>query len=129
MKNLLLVFLFAPALLLANQGTPGLETISAALNTGDVETLSKYFSDNVEIAIDDKEQVYAKSKAADVMRAFFDGNKPKSFSQVHKGTSRENSDQYCIGNLSATTGNYRVYLYLKVTGSNVSIQEIRLDKE
>lgn len=129
MKNLFFAFLLLPALAFAKQGTPGLESISTALNTGDVETLSKYFSDNVEISIQDKEQIYTKAKATEVMRSFFEANKPKAFSQVHKGTSRENSDQYCIGNLSATTGNYRVYLYLKVTGSNMTIQEIRLDKE
>lgn len=129
MKNLFFAFLLLPALAFAEQGTPGLESISTALNSGDVETLSKYFSDNVEISIQDKEQIYPKAKATEVMRSFFDANKVKAFSQVHKGTSRENSDQYCIGNLSASTGNYRVYLYLKVTGSNMTIQEIRLDKE
>lgn len=129
MKNLILVLLLAPFMALANQGTPSLEAISVALNTGDVETLAKYFSDNVEISIQDKEQVYPKAKASEILRAFFDSNKPKAFSQVHKGSSRENSDQYCIGNLTASTGNYRVYLYLKVTGSNLTIQELRLDKE
>ena len=83
----------------------------------------------MEISIEDKEQVYAKAKATEVIRTFFNTNKPKSFNQMHKGVSRENSDQYCIGNLSATSGNYRVYLYLKVSGSNLSIQEIRFDKE
>jgi hypothetical protein len=129
MKNLLFLFVFAPAVMFAMQGNPGLETIATALNTGDVETLSKYFADNVEISIQDKEQVYRKGEAIEVMRGFFNNNKPKSFSQVHKGTSRENSDQYCIGNLSASSGNYRVYLYLKVNGTNMQIQEIRLDKE
>ncbi|MEY3195157.1 MAG: hypothetical protein RIQ78_1254 [Bacteroidota bacterium] len=128
MKNLIFVLLFAPAFLFA-QGSSGLDAISAALNTGDVETLSKYFSDNVEISIQDKEQIYPKAKAAGVLRSFFDANKPKSFSQVHKGTSRESSDQYCIGNLSAVTGDYRVYLYLKVSGNSLSIQEIRMDKQ
>ncbi len=129
MKNLLFVLLLSPAFAFANQGNPGLEAISAALNAGDIETLSKYFADNVEISIQDKEQVYSKAKATEVLRSFFDTNKTKSFSQVHKGTSRENSDQYCIGNLSATTGNFRVYLYLKVEGASISIQEIRLDKQ
>lgn len=129
MKNLFFAFLLLPALAFAKQGTPGLESISAALNTGDIETLSKYFSENVEISIQDKEQVYSKAKATEVMRSFFAANKPKAFSQIHKGTSRENSDQYCIGSLSATTGSYRVYLYLKVNGSSMTIQEIRLDKE
>lgn len=64
-----------------------------------------------------------------MLRGFFNTNKPKSFSQVHRGTSRENSDQYCIGNLVTGAGNYRVYLYLKVAGSNVTVQEIRFDKE
>lgn len=129
MKNLLFLIAFAPAVLFAKQGNPSLETIAAALNTGDVETLSKYFADNVEISIQDKEQVYRKGEATEVMRGFFNTSKPKGFSQVHKGTSRENSDQYCIGNLSASSGNYRVYLYLKVNGANMLIQEIRLDKE
>ncbi|MBP6827046.1 MAG: DUF4783 domain-containing protein [Saprospiraceae bacterium] len=129
MKNLFFLLMFAPMVAFAHQGNPALEAISNALNSGDAETLSKYFADNVEISIQDKEQVYAKAKALEVVRGFFSSNKPVSFSQVHKGTSRENSDQYCIGNLTASNGSYRVYLYLKVNGSNLSIQEMRFDKE
>ncbi len=131
MKNLIFVLFLTPAFAFANnlQGTPALEAISTALGAGDVSGLSKYFADNVEISIQDKEQVYSKAKAAEVLKGFFDNSKPKAFAQVHKGQSRENSDQYCIGNLSATSGNYRVYLYLKVNGANISIQEMRFDKE
>jgi Domain of unknown function (DUF4783) len=129
MRNLFFLLLFAPLATFANQGNPSLEAITNALNTGDADALSKYFSDNVEISIQDKEQVYNKAKALEVVRSFFNSNKPKSFSQVHKGTSRENSDQYCIGNLTAMNGTYRVYLYLKVSGSGLAIQEIRFDKE
>jgi hypothetical protein len=131
MKNLIFVLLLTPAIAFANhaQGNPGLEAISAALSAGDVDALSKYFADNVEISIQDKEQTYPKAKAAEVLKSFFESNKPKSFAQVHKGTSRENSDQYCIGNLSASAGNYRVYLYLKVSGTGIQIKEMRFDKE
>ena len=129
MKNLIFLLFFAPVVAFANQGNPSLEAISKALNAGDVENLSKYFADNVEISILDNEQVYTKAKATEVVRSFFNSNKPKTFSQVHQGTSRENSDQYCIGNLASSTGNYRVYLYLKVTGTNLTIKEIRFDKE
>jgi hypothetical protein len=131
MKNLIFLLFLTPAFAFANneQGTPALEAISSALGAGDVTALSKYFADNVEISIQDKEQVYSKSKAAEVLKGFFDSNKPRAFAQVHKGQSRENSDQYCIGNLTATAGSYRVYLYLKVTGANISIQEMRFDKE
>jgi hypothetical protein len=131
MKNLIFLLFLTPAIAFAHntQGSPVLEAISTALGAGDVATLSKYFADNVEISIQDKEQVYPKAKAAEVLRGFFDGNKPKAFAQVHKGQSRENSDQYCIGNLTATSGSYRVYLYLKVNGTSISIQEMRFDKE
>lgn len=128
MRNLFFLLLLIPAFSFS-QTNASLESITAALNAGDVEALSKHFAPNVEISIEDKEQVYAKAKATEVIRTFFNTNKPKSFNQMHKGVSRENSDQYCIGNLSSASGNYRVYLYLKVSGSNLSIQEIRFDKE
>lgn len=128
MRNLFFLLLFAPAIAISQGGT-SLESITSALNAGDADALSKYFAPSVEISIQDKEQVYAKAKATEVVRNFFNTNQPKSFSQMHKGVSRENSDQYCIGNLASASGNYRVYLYLKVSGSNLSIQEIRFDKE
>ena len=128
MRNLFFLLLFAPAIAISQGGT-SLESITSALNAGDADALSKYFAPSVEISIQDKEQVYAKAKATEVVRNFFNTNQPKSFSQMHKGVSRENSDQYCIGNLASASGNYRVYLYLKVNGSNLSIQEIRFDKE
>lgn len=128
MKKILVLLMFAPFALAAYQGNPSLDAISKALSSGDVDALSQYFGDNVEISILDQEQLYPKAKATDVLRSFFNGNKPKAFNPVHQGTSRENSDQYCIGNMSATTGSYRVYIYLKMTGSTASIQEIRFDK-
>jgi hypothetical protein len=129
MKNLLFLLFLAPMVAFAYQGNPNLDAIANALSTGDADALSKYMADNVEISIQDKEQTYTKVKATEVLRSFFGSDKPKSFSQVHKGTSRENSDQYCIGNMATTSGTYRVYLYLKVNGSSINIQEMRFDKE
>lgn len=128
MKNLLFLLLFAPFALMANQGNPSLDAISKALSNGDADALAQYFGDNVEISILDKEQLYSKGKATEALRSFFSSNKPKSFSQVHQGISKENSDQYCIGNMSASTGSYRVYIYLKMNGGSATIQEIRFDK-
>ncbi len=125
---MLFLLLFAPFALMADQGNPSLEAIAKALNAGDVDALSKYFADNVEISILDNEQQVSKAKATDTLRSFFNSSKPKSFSQVHQGTSRESSDQYCIGNMTAANGSYRVYIYLKMNGANASIQEIRFDK-
>jgi hypothetical protein len=129
MKHVFLFLLLLPALAFTQQGSPNIEAIKTALAAGDADALSKYFADNVAISIQDKEQNYARGKATDVVRGFFGSNKPRAFSQLHKGTSRENSDQYCIGNLSTAGGTYRVYLYLKVTGTAATIQQMRFDKE
>ncbi len=129
MKRLFFLLFFFSAITLANAQTANIESINQALGTGNADALNQFFAENVEISIQDKEQVYTKAKATDVMRGFFASNKPKSFNQMHKGNSRENSDQYCIGNLASATGNFRVYLYLKTTGTGVAIQELRFDKE
>ncbi len=112
----------------ANQGNPGLEAIKKAIGAGDVAALSSYFADNVEISIAGSERLYPKAKAGEVVRGFFNANKPAGFKQVHQGASRESSDQYCIGNLTTDAGTYRVYIYLKNSGDAVNIQELRFDK-
>ncbi len=128
MKKILVLLMFAPFALAAYQGNPSLDAIAKALNTGDVDALAQYFGDQVEVSILDQEQLYPKAKAVEIVRSFFNSNKPRSFNQVHQGSSRENSDQYCIGNMLAATGSYRVYIYLKMSGNSATIQEIRFDK-
>lgn len=130
MKNLLFLLFFAPLVAMAGQGiNPGLDAITSALSAGDADALSKYFGDKVEISINDREEVYDKAKATEVLRTFFASSKPKVFDAMHKGQSRENSDQYCIGKLNAGSGSYRVYVYYRVTGTSTSIREMRFDKE
>jgi len=120
--------MFAPLALFSAQGNPGFDAISTALSTGDVNTLVKYLSDQVEITIGDQEKTYTKAQAADALRAFFAADKPQSFSAMHKGQSRENSDLYCIGKMATTSGGYRVAIYYKETTSGVAIQALRFDK-
>jgi Domain of unknown function (DUF4783) len=134
MKYLLfsLILFVAPAIARGadtKPGNPGLDAIIKALSAGDAAALSKFFADQVEVSIGDKEQSCTKVQATEIMQGFFDANKPKTFTQVHTGTSRENSDQYCIGNLELNGGGeYRVYLFLKANGTNLQIKEIRLDR-
>ena len=132
MKNLLFLLFFAPAALFAFptlQTNPGLDAINKAISSGDADALAKYFDDNLEVSILDEENTYTKAKATEVVKNFFANNKPKTFTPVHNGSSKGNSDQYCIGNLTASSGNYRVYIYLKTDGGSVAIKELRFDKE
>ena len=127
MKNLLFLLVLAPILTFGNP-LPNLEGITNAIKNGDAVALGQYFDSMVEIAILDDEDMYSKAEAIKKVKAFFAKVGPKSFSQVHQGTSKGRDAQYCIGNLTANTGVYRVYIYVKVTNNKEVIQELRIDK-
>lgn len=127
MKSLLLVLMCIPL----HSGIFNMDTISRAISAGDVTTLEKYFDETVEIAIMGDEDIFERVKATDLLRTFFAKNQPKTFSQVHQGTSKGNDSIYCIGNLATNSGLFRVYIYLHTKDDNGKylIQELRFDKE
>ncbi len=129
MKTLLLILFFSPFNQVNDAEPPvNLASISKAISNGDAGALASHFDKTVEIAIMDEEDMYSKSEAKGKVSSFFASAKPKSYSQVHKGNSKGNDSQYCIGNLVTTSGDYRVYIYLKVKGDKTVIQEMRFDK-
>jgi len=125
MNTMLSVLLLS---VLVNTYEVNLNAITKAISEGNAEALGQYFDQSVEVSVLDNEDVYAKAQAIKVVKDFFAQNKPKSFSQVHQGTSKGNDSQYCIGNLVTATGTFRVYIYLKVNGNNYTIQELRFDE-
>ena len=126
MKALFFILMLAPGLATV---APDFAGITQAISKGDAEALSQYFDESVEIAVLEEEDIYNKSEAKTIVDKFFQQYKPKSFSQVHQGTSKGQDSKYCIGNLVAGDASFRVYLYMKVEGSSYLIQEIRFDKE
>ena len=125
MKTLigLIFFLFSSLAL------PNLDSITQALSTGNVEVLSGYFDESVEISVADEEDVYDKAEAKIILANFFKDNKPSKFDQVHKGTSKGQDSVYCIGNLKTASRSFRVYVFLKVEKNRQYIQELRFDEE
>ncbi len=129
MKNLLFFLLLAPMVAFVNIEQQNLDAITKAISSGNADALGQYFDSNVEVAVMDKEETYSKAEAIKVVKEFFAKNKPSSFKQVHQGASKGQDSQYCIGNMTATSGTYRVYIYMKVSGGKGVIQELRFDKE
>ncbi len=126
MKSLFFIMFIIPVLGLVK---PNMGEITSAISKGDVKTLSTYFDESVEVAILDDEDIYDKPEAIAVVDKFFKSNTPKSFSQVHKGTSKGSDSHYVIGDLIAGKTTYRVYLYMKESSGKYLIQELRFDKE
>ncbi|MEM8909851.1 MAG: DUF4783 domain-containing protein [Bacteroidota bacterium] len=126
MKSLMFIFLFAPSLALL---TPNLGAISKAITQGDAAALAQFFDQDVEITILSEVDIYTKAEAKKVVQNFFAQYAPQTYSQVHQGTSKGEGGQYCIGNLEAGNKKFRVYIYLKKSGSQYWIQELRFEKQ
>jgi hypothetical protein len=127
MKTLLLLVTLAFPVHINNYEV-NLSAIVKALSEGDATTVGNYFDSNVELTLLEKQDVYDKAKATSALKDFFVKNKPRNYTAVHQGTSKGNSSHYTIGDLTTTSGNYRVYLYFKTSGSTIVIQEMRIEK-
>ena len=126
MKNLLIALMFALPMLAF---TDYESEITKAIGKGDIETLSKYFDESVEICILDLEDLLDKSEAISEIKSFFEANNPKSFQVVHDGTSKGQDSRYFIGDLNTSNSIFRVYVYMKSTSDSYLIQEIRFEKK
>ena len=104
------------------------EDIANAIRSGDAKSVSRYFSNSVDLTLISQEDVYSKVQAEQIIRDFFNKNAPRSFSIIHRGESKDGA-KYAIGSLATTNGTYRVYYYFKVAGSTINIQELRFMKE
>jgi hypothetical protein len=130
MKKLLFSFsVIAFLCAFTNPIAPSFNSIATAISTGNADALAVYFDNDVEISIADKEDIYDKTQAKQVINDFFAKNKPKAFNQVHQGQSKGKDTQYCIGEMPTAGGKYRVYIYMKVNSDQYVIQEMRFDKQ
>jgi hypothetical protein len=101
------------------------DKIISALSTGNVSELSKYFNTNIELAILDKEDIYSSAQAEVIVKDFFEKNKPLKYAKVHQG-GKEGS-KFVIGNLTTSTGAYRVYFLVKDVKGKYLIHTLRFE--
>ena len=101
------------------------EDIGSSIRSGDAQSISKFFGNSVDLTIINKEEMYSKAQAEQMLKDFFSKNTPVSFAIIHKGVSKEGS-KYAIGSLVTAQGTtYRTYFYIKQSGNNYYIQELR----
>jgi len=99
-----------------------------AMKVGNAIEIAKYFNSSVELVILDKEDVYSKQQAEQILKGFFDKNKTKSFSLLHQG-GKEGA-QYAIGNLETVSGkDFRVYFLVKESAGKPLIHQMRIEEE
>ncbi|MBK7432508.1 MAG: DUF4783 domain-containing protein [Chitinophagaceae bacterium] len=102
-----------------------IDEVVAALKTGNVTAISRFFDNTVEISMPDKSNSYSKSQAEMVLKDFFTNNPVKNFEVIHKGEKA--GSQYCIGTLVTRNGSFRTTIFMKLKSDKQFLQEIRFE--
>lgn len=82
--------------------------LKKALISGSSDQLSIFFSQNVDLLIKNKEDVYSKAQATLIVKDFFNKNVPKDF--LIEIDKQNDGFYFTIGNLITSGGIYKVYL-------------------
>jgi hypothetical protein len=101
--------------------------ISIAFKVGNAEELANYFNNTIELVILDKEDVYSKVQAQQILDDFFTDHFPKSFEIIHQGGKEES--KFAIGKLVTFNGTFRVYFLLKLKNDKPFIHQLRIETE
>lgn len=103
-----------------------IDDIAAAIRSGNPKNISKYFIENVDLKVIEKEDVYSKQQAEMILKDFFTKHPVKSFTVAHKSQPKSGS-QYVIGTLETSNGKFRTYFLIKATGNQTLIQQFKIE--
>ncbi len=104
----------------------GIGEVINAVKSGNASQVAKFFDATIDISVGGKTATYSKSQGEMVLKDFFNNNPVSGFTIIHQGDN--SGSEYCIGTLATKAGNYRTTIYMKQTGSNQVLQEIRFEK-
>lgn len=130
MKKLILlsvVTLLSAGLLRAQDSTRDVfSPISKYFGSGDYESLSVWFADNLELEVLGAVNNCTRSQAKLIMKDFFTKYTPKSFEIIHK--SGKYPMKYAVGVLNAGGEHFRIILYVKITAETSYIEQVKVER-
>ena len=100
-----------------------IDDVATAIRSGNVNQLSAYLDNRVDITLPDKTDTYSKTQAEMVIRDFFSNNGVQNFQVKHKGENA--GSEFCIGVLKTRNGDYKTVLFMKLKGDKQLLQELR----
>jgi len=103
-----------------------IKKVSAALQKGDSQELSKYFTKTVELEILGEENFYSISQAEILLKDFFERSSPTKFTINHQGVKEASS--FAIGTLTVKNGNLRVSFFMKTENNQTLIHQFRIEQ-
>lgn len=109
-----------------NQVAGPFEEVVGAIKQGDVNGLSRYLDNTVEVNIVGKSNSYSKAQAEIILKDFFGKNQVKSFELIHQGGE---GSRFGIGNLATSGGTYRLSFFLQKKGGTLVLNELRIENK
>lgn len=100
--------------------------ISKYMVKGDVECLSAWFDDYLEISISDKTNTSSKAQAKQILKSFFSSHTPQNFTITH--AAEKANMKYVLGYLSAGGENYTVTIFVSSKGESYKIQQLKIER-
>ena len=126
------LFLASAALLLCLSAWAGGDSydvfvpISKYMASGDSESLSVWFSDNLEISIMSSTSDSSKNQAKQILKTFFASHTPRSFEINH--TASTTNSKYALGYLNAGGEMFEVTIFVSKNKDRYLIQQLKIDR-
>ncbi|MBP5388967.1 MAG: DUF4783 domain-containing protein [Bacteroidales bacterium] len=126
-STLVLALLLAGSLPAQNKTYDVFIPISKYIATGNVDNLSAWFADNLEISILANSSNSSKAQAKQILKAFFDAHTPRSFDISH--TASKVNMKYALGTLTAGGERFIVTIFVNYDGESYKIQQLKIDRQ
>lgn len=99
--------------------------IGKYLVKGDVESLSAWFDDSLELSLGAQPATASRNQAQRVLKVFFAANTPQTFRLTH--SAEKSNMKYALGNLEAGGRSYNVIIFVSSKGEGYKIQQLRIE--
>ncbi len=101
--------------------------IENAISLGNSKMMESYLNTSIELETPTSKGIYSRSQAQLIIDKFFQKYPPISFTITQKGNSSGGS-RFAVGNYNSTRERtFRVTIFVKKTGSDYLIQEIKFE--
>ena len=103
-------------------------SITKYLAAGDVNSLSSWFADNLDVTIISSSRNCSRNQARQILRTFFRSYTPRSFEVTHKAS--DVYKKYLIGLLNAGGELFQVTIYATSSGGDTyKIQQLNISRQ
>ena len=100
--------------------------IAKYIELGDAESLSVWFSDNLEVSIFSRTNDASRNQAKQIMKSFFKSYMPRSFEINH--TAGRSNMKYALGTLNAGGKLFTVTIFVSYKDSDYRIQHLKIER-